>query len=136
VRDTFSAVRYEAEAGISRHGWVPGLEREERLITERREGGGDNCGGGGVPSTSSSEDGLGVDAGSPDGGPRCRASSERDEMKWPMESACIELLTHGASCWRVGRYYDLPIAEIVSIVFLFSNTHQHTTLQIVLPVFI
>jgi hypothetical protein len=83
VRDTFSAVRYKAEAGISRRGWVPGLEREERLITERREGGGDNGGGGGVPSTSSSEDGLGVDAGSPNGGARRRASLERDEMKWP-----------------------------------------------------
>jgi hypothetical protein len=88
MRDTFSAVRYKAEAGISRRGWVPGLEREERLISERRESGGGNGGGGGgggggVPSTSSSEDGLGVDAGSPAGRARRRASLERDEMKWP-----------------------------------------------------
>ena len=83
MRDTFSAVRYKAEAGISRRGWVPGLEREERLITERRESGVGSGVGGGVPSTSSSEDGLGVDAESPAGRARRRTSLERDEMKWP-----------------------------------------------------
>jgi hypothetical protein len=89
MRDTLSAVRYKAEAGISRRGWVPGLERDERLIAERREsgggggGGGDGAGMGGVPSASSSEDGLGVDAGSLAGGARRRTSLERDEMKWP-----------------------------------------------------
>jgi hypothetical protein len=81
VRDTFSAVRYKAEAGISRRGWVPGLERDERLITERSESGGGREVGG-VPSTSSSEDGLGVDGESPAGGARRRSSLERDEMKW------------------------------------------------------
>jgi hypothetical protein len=83
MRDTFSAVRYKAEAGISRRGWVPGLEKEDRLITERRESGGGNDVGGGVPSTSSSEDGLGVDAESLAGRGRRRTSLERDEMKWP-----------------------------------------------------
>jgi hypothetical protein len=83
MRDTFSAVRYKAEAGISRRGWVPGLEREERLITERRESGGGSGGGGGIPSTSSSEDGLGVDAESQAGRARRRTSLERDGMKWP-----------------------------------------------------
>ena len=82
MRDTISAVRYKAEAGISRRGWVPGLERDERLITERRESGGGSRGGG-VASTSSSEDGLGVDGESPAGGARRRASLERDQMKWP-----------------------------------------------------
>jgi hypothetical protein len=82
MRDTFSAVRYKAEAGISRRGWVPGLEKEERLITERRESGGGN-GDEGVPNNSSSEDGLGMDAEPPAGGPRRLASLERDEMKWP-----------------------------------------------------
>jgi hypothetical protein len=76
MRDTFSAVRYKAEAGISRRGWVPRLEREERLIAERRESGG-------VQSASSSEDGLGVDAESPTGGERRRGSLEQDGMKWP-----------------------------------------------------
>ncbi|KAF8490249.1 hypothetical protein F5888DRAFT_1808240 [Russula emetica] len=80
MRDTLSAVRYKAEAGISRRGWVPGLERDERLIAERRESSG---GKGGVPSASSSEDGLGVDAESPAGGAQRRTSLERDEMKWP-----------------------------------------------------
>jgi len=85
MRDTLSAVRYKAEAGISRRGWVPGLERDERLIAERREiGSGSGSGGrGAVPSASSSEDGLGVDAESPAGGARRRTSLERDEMKWP-----------------------------------------------------
>jgi len=83
MRDTFSAVRYKAEAGISRRGWVPGLERDERLIAGRGESGSGSGGGGGVPSASSSEDGLGVDAGSPAGGARRRASLERDEMKLP-----------------------------------------------------
>ena len=87
MRDTLSAVRYKAEAGISRRGWVPGLERDERLIAERREiGSGSGSGSGGrgaVPSASSSEDGLGVDAESPAGGARRRTSLERDEMKWP-----------------------------------------------------
>lgn len=83
MRDTLSAVRYKAEAGISRRGWVPGLERDERLITERRESGGGD-GRGGIPSTSSSEDGLGVDAEPPAGGARRRSSLERDEMKWPV----------------------------------------------------
>jgi hypothetical protein len=82
MRDTLSAVRYKAEAGISRRGWVPGLERDERLIAERRESG-SGSGGRGVPSASSSEDGLGVDAESPAGGARRRTSLERDEMKWP-----------------------------------------------------
>jgi hypothetical protein len=76
MRDTLSAVRYKAEAGISRRGWVPGLEREERLITERRESGG-------APSASSSEDGLGVDAESPVDEERRRGPSGQDEMKWP-----------------------------------------------------
>lgn len=80
MRDTFSAVRYKAEAGISRRGWVPGLEKEERLITERRESGGGN-GDGGVPNNSSSEDGLGMDAELPAGGAR---RLEQDEMKWPV----------------------------------------------------
>lgn len=80
MRDTLSAVRYKAEAGISRRGWVPGLERDERLITESGSG---NGGRGGIPSTSSSEDGLGVDAESPAGGAGRRTSLERDEMKWP-----------------------------------------------------
>jgi hypothetical protein len=84
MRDTLSAVRYKAEAGISRRGWVPGLERDERLIAERRESGGGGGGGrGGVPSASSSEDGLKVDAELPAGGARRRTSLERDEMKWP-----------------------------------------------------
>lgn len=83
MRDTFSAVRYKAEAGISRRGWVPGLERDERLIAERRESGTGTSGRGGVPSGSSSEDGLGVDAESLAGGARRRTSLERDEMKWP-----------------------------------------------------
>ena len=72
MRDTLSAVRYKAEAGFSRRGWVPALDRDERLIAERRESGG-------VPSASSSEDGLGVDAEPPGR----RGSLERDEMKWP-----------------------------------------------------
>lgn len=77
MRDTLSAVRYKAEAGISRRGWVPGLDREERLITERRESGG-------VPSASSSEDGLGVDGDSAADEKRGRRGSlVRDEMKWP-----------------------------------------------------
>ncbi|KAI0290722.1 hypothetical protein BC826DRAFT_1025903 [Russula brevipes] len=76
MRDTLSAVRYKAEAGISRRGWVPGLEREERLIAERRESGG-------VQSASSSEDGLGVDAESLTGGERRRGSLEQDGMKLP-----------------------------------------------------
>ena len=76
MRDTLSAVRYKAEAGISRRGWVPGLEREERLIAERRESGG-------APSGSSSEDGLGVDAESPADEERRRGPRGRDEMKWP-----------------------------------------------------
>ena len=76
MRDTFSAVRYKAEAGISRRGWVPRLENQERLIAERRESGGG-------PSASSSEDGLGVDAESPADVGRHRGPSERDEMKWP-----------------------------------------------------
>ena len=76
MRDTLSAVRYKAEAGISRRGWVPRLENQERLIAERRESGGG-------PSASSSEDGLGVDTESlPDVGRR-RGPSEWDEMKWP-----------------------------------------------------
>ncbi|KAH9955826.1 hypothetical protein BC827DRAFT_1234953 [Russula dissimulans] len=75
MRDTLSAVRYKAEAGISRRGWVPGLEREERLIAERRESGGD-------PNASSSEDGLGVDTESPAGEGR-HGALDRDEMKWP-----------------------------------------------------
>ncbi len=83
MRDTLSAVRYKAEAGISRRGWVPGLERDERLIAERRESGSGSAGRGGVPSASSSEDGLGVDTESPAGGARRRTSLERDEMKWP-----------------------------------------------------
>ena len=83
MRDTLSAVRYKAEAGISRRGWVPGLERDERLIAERREGAGAGAGRGGVPSASSSEEGLGVDAEPPAGGARRRTSLERDEMKWP-----------------------------------------------------
>ena len=83
MRDTFSAVRYKAEAGISRRGWVPGLERDERLIAERRDSGSGSGVRGGVPSASSSEDGLGVDAESPAGGARRRTSLERDEMKWP-----------------------------------------------------
>jgi hypothetical protein len=85
MRDTLSAVRYKAEAGISRRGWVPGLERDERLIAERRESAGASAsaGRGGVPSASSSEEGLGVDAESPAGGTRRRTSLERDEMKWP-----------------------------------------------------
>lgn len=83
MRDTLSAVRYKAEAGISRRGWVPGLEMDERLITERRESGSSNGGRGGIPSTSSSEDGIGFDAESPAGGAGRRASLERDEMKWP-----------------------------------------------------
>jgi len=83
MRDTFSAVRYKAEAGISRRGWVPGLEKEERLITERRESGGGSGVGGGVPSTSSSEDGLVVDAESLVGRSRRPTSLERDGMKWP-----------------------------------------------------
>jgi hypothetical protein len=85
MRDTLSAVRYKAEAGISRRGWVPGFERDERLIAERREsaGAGASAGRGGVPSASSSEEGLGVDAESPAGGTRRRTSLERDEMKWP-----------------------------------------------------
>jgi hypothetical protein len=83
MRDTFSAVRYKAEAGITRRGWVPGLERDERLIAERREGGSGSGGRGGVPSASSSDDGLGVDADSPAGGGRRRTSLERDKMKWP-----------------------------------------------------
>ncbi|KAH9958373.1 hypothetical protein BGW80DRAFT_1256921 [Lactifluus volemus] len=72
MRDTLSAVRYKAEAGFSRRGWVPALDKDERLIAERRESGG-------VPSASSSEDGLGVDAEPPGR----RGSLERDEMKWP-----------------------------------------------------
>lgn len=76
MRDTFSAVRYKAEAGISRRGWVPQLENQERLIAKGRESGGG-------PSTSSSEDGLGVDAESPADVGRSRGLSERDEMKWP-----------------------------------------------------
>ena len=76
MRDTLSAVRYKAEAGISRRGWVPRLENQERLIAERRESGGG-------PSASSSEDGLGVDAGSLADVGRRRGPSERDEMKWP-----------------------------------------------------
>ncbi|KAI0302908.1 hypothetical protein B0F90DRAFT_1816471 [Multifurca ochricompacta] len=78
MRDTLSAVRYKAEAGFSRRGWVPGLDRDERLIAERRESGG-------LPSASSSEDGLGVDAESPvDEGRRGGGGPlERDEMKWP-----------------------------------------------------
>jgi hypothetical protein len=75
MRDTLSAVRYKAEAGFSRRGWVPGLDRDERLIAERRESG--------VPSASSSEDGLGVDAESPENKERRHGSLERDEMKWP-----------------------------------------------------
>jgi hypothetical protein len=69
-------VRYKAEAGISRRGWVPALDRDERLIAERRESGE-------APSASSSEDGLGVDAESPEHEERRRSSFERDEMKWP-----------------------------------------------------
>ena len=82
MRDTLSAVRYKAEAGISRRGWVPGLERDERLIAERRESGGGG-GRGGVPSASSSEEGPRVDAEPLAGGARRRTSLERDEMKWP-----------------------------------------------------
>jgi len=87
MRDTLSAVRYKAEAGISRRGWVPGLERDERLMAERRESGSGsgNGGRGGVPSASSSEDGLGVDVESPAGGARRLTSLERDEMKWPVD---------------------------------------------------
>jgi len=76
MRDTLSAVRYKAEAGLSRRGWVPGLEREERLIADRRESGG-------APSATSSEDGLGVDGESPADQGRHRGPSERDGMKWP-----------------------------------------------------
>jgi hypothetical protein len=76
MRDTLSAVRYKAEAGLSRRGWVPGLERDERLIADRRESGG-------APSASSSEDGLGVDGESPADQARHRGPSERDGMKWP-----------------------------------------------------
>jgi hypothetical protein len=83
MRDTLSAVRYKAEAGISRRGWVPGLERDERLIVERKESGSGSGGRAGVPSASSSEDGLGVDAELPAGGARRHTSSEQDEMKWP-----------------------------------------------------
>ena len=72
VRGTLSAMRYKAEAGFSRRGWVPGLEREERLIAHRREN-----------DTPSSDDGLGVDAESPVGDERRRGPLERDEMKWP-----------------------------------------------------
>ncbi|KAF8260143.1 hypothetical protein EI94DRAFT_928884 [Lactarius quietus] len=76
MRGKVSAARYKAEAGISRRGWVPGLERgEERLIADRRENEG-------LPSTSSSDDGLGVDADSPTE-ERRRGPLERDEMKWP-----------------------------------------------------
>ena len=76
MRGTLSAVRYKAEAGISRRGWVPRLEREERLIANRRENDG-------LPSTPSSDDGLGVDAESPGEAERRRGPLERDEMKWP-----------------------------------------------------
>jgi hypothetical protein len=76
VRGTLSAMRYKAEAGFSRRGWVPGLEREERLIVNRRENEG-------LQSTPNSDDGLGVDAESPVGDGRRRGPLERDEMKWP-----------------------------------------------------
>jgi hypothetical protein len=76
VRGTLSAMRYKAEAGFSRRGWVPGLEREERLIANRRENEG-------LQSTPNSDDGLGVDAESPAGDERRRGALERDEMKWP-----------------------------------------------------
>ena len=73
VRGTLSTVRYKAEAGISRRGWVPGLEREERLMADNE----------GLRSTSSSDDGLGVDAELPTDEERRRGPLERDEMKWP-----------------------------------------------------
>jgi len=76
MRGSLSAVRYKAEAGLSRRGWVPGLEREERLIAEKRENEG-------LRSTSNSDDGLGVDAESPADEERRRGALERDEMKWP-----------------------------------------------------
>jgi len=76
MRGTLSAVRYKAEAGISRRGWVPGLDRDERLMADRRDSEG-------APSASSSEDGLGVDAESLEDEGRRRGSLERDEMKWP-----------------------------------------------------
>jgi hypothetical protein len=74
MRGTLSAVRYKAEAGISRRGWVPGLEKEERLISDRRENEG-------LPG--GSDDGLGVDGESPEDEERRRSPLERDEMKWP-----------------------------------------------------
>ena len=73
VRGTLSTVRYKAEAGISKRGWVPGLEREERLMADNE----------GLRSTSSSDDGLGVDAELPTDEERRRGPLERDEMKWP-----------------------------------------------------
>ncbi|KAH9030760.1 hypothetical protein EDB85DRAFT_1961856 [Lactarius pseudohatsudake] len=76
MRGTLSSMRYKAEAGISRRGWVPGLDREERLITEKRESEG-------LRSSASSDDGLGVDAESPADEERRRGPLERDEMKWP-----------------------------------------------------
>ncbi|KAH9056498.1 hypothetical protein EDB87DRAFT_1636391 [Lactarius vividus] len=76
MRGTLSSMRYKAEAGISRRGWVPGLDREERLIAERRESEG-------LRSTASSDDGLGVDAELPADEERRRGPLERDEMKWP-----------------------------------------------------
>lgn len=79
MRGTLSAVRYKAEAGFSRRGWVPGLDRDERLIAQRRDSEG-------PPSASSSEDGLGVDAESLETERRRRGSLERDEMKWPAGS--------------------------------------------------
>ena len=75
MRGALSAARYKAEAGISRRGWVPGLEKEERLISDRR----DNEG---LPG-GSSDDGFGVDGESPEDEERRRSPLERDEMKWP-----------------------------------------------------
>ncbi|KAI0259071.1 hypothetical protein BC834DRAFT_661855 [Gloeopeniophorella convolvens] len=87
MRGALSAVRYKAEAGLSRRGWVPGLDHDERLIDGRRGGGGGDGGGGGggrdLPSASSSEDGLGVDADSLTDEQRRGGPLERDEMKWP-----------------------------------------------------
>ena len=76
MRGTLSSVRYKAEAGLTRRGWVPGLEREERLITERRENED-------LPGSPNSDDGLGVDAESPVDEVRRRSPLERDGMKWP-----------------------------------------------------
>jgi len=84
MRGTLSAVRYKAEAGLSKRGWMPGLEGDERLIGERA-------------MMSSSDDGFGVDAESPspaaanyddeeDEGGQVRGRVgrlERDDMKLP-----------------------------------------------------